>query len=322
MAVQKIKLITDITLELTGDERLYMVSAKQGDKQTRYVRITLTNNGKVFMIPTGYILIANIKKPDKHFCYNECKVEDNKVLVELTNQALAAAGTAHCDIEIRDEQNTYVLSSQAFTIEIEETNRNDAAIESCNEITVLEEKVQRYIDNIIQTKQEFLSTEAAMKIAEEARASAEDERNNSEAQRRRSEKERETSEAARQQRFQTLQEAEEGRASAEVGRNNAEAQRKKSEKERETSETARTKAEVDRNDSEVQRKKNENERETSEAVRQQQLQTMQEAAEAAKAAAAACQDIEKGINSMSDVATGKKYTIGVEDGLVFLEETT
>ena len=140
MAMQ---LITDITLELTGDERLYMASAKQGDKRTRFIRIALTNNGKVFTIPTGYIVIANIKKPDKHFCYNECTVTENKVMVELTNQALAAAGTAHCDIEIRDAQNVYVLSSQAFTIEIEETNRNDAAIESCNEITALEKKVQQ-----------------------------------------------------------------------------------------------------------------------------------------------------------------------------------
>ena len=148
MAMQ---LITDITLELTGDERLYMASAKQGDKRTRFIRIALTNNGKVFTIPTGYIVIANIKKPDKHFCYNECTVTENKVMVELTNQALAAAGTAHCDIEIRDAQNVYVLSSQAFTIEIEETNRNDAAIESCNEITALEKKVQQYIDNIVST---------------------------------------------------------------------------------------------------------------------------------------------------------------------------
>lgn len=45
-------------------------------------------------------------------------------------------------------------------------------------------------------------------------------------------------------------------------------------------------------------------------------------AAAAKAAAEACQDIEKGINSMSDPVTGKTYTIGVEAGLVYLEETT
>ncbi len=60
-ATMAMQLITDITLELTGDERLYMASAKQGDKRTRFIRIALTNNGKVFTIPTGYIVIANIK---------------------------------------------------------------------------------------------------------------------------------------------------------------------------------------------------------------------------------------------------------------------
>ena len=210
----EMQLITDITLELTGDERLYMASAKQGDKRTRFIRIALTNNGKVFTIPTGYIVIANIKKPDKHFCYNECTVTDNKVMVELTNQALAAAGTAHCDIEIRDAQNVYVLSSQAFTIEIEETNRNDAAIESCNEITALEKKVQQYIDNIASTKNDILNVEAAMKVAEAARASAEVDRAsaevdriNAEARRKKSEQDRETAETARQQQLQNMQEA-------------------------------------------------------------------------------------------------------------------
>lgn len=201
------ELITDITLELTGDERLYMVSAKQGDKQTRFIRIALTKGGEAFTIPTGYIAIANIKKPDKHFCYNECNIVDNKVMVELTNQTLAAAGTAHCDIEIRDSQNVYVLSSQAFTIEIEKSYRNDAAIVSSNEITALEKKVQQYIDNIVQTKEDILSVEAAMKAAEAARASAEVDRINAEARRIKSEKERETAETARQQQLQIMQEA-------------------------------------------------------------------------------------------------------------------
>lgn len=41
---------------------------------------------------------------------------------------------------------------------------------------------------------------------------------------------------------------------------------------------------------------------------------------AANAAAAACQKLEKGINSMSDAATGKTYTIGVNAGKIYLEE--
>lgn len=51
-------------------------------------------------------------------------------------------------------------------------------------------------------------------------------------------------------------------------------------------------------------------------------QSAQQQAAAAQAGAAACKDIQKGINSMSDSVTGKKYTIGVEAGLVYLEETT
>lgn len=207
MDTEETKLISDISLELTGEELPYMVTAKQGDKRSRYIRVKLTDNGKEFTIPTGYILIANIKKPDRHFCYNECSLEENRVIVELTNQTLAAAGTAHCDIEIRDSDNNYVLSTQSFTIEIEPSNRNEAAIESCNEITALENKVQEYIDNIVATKQDILTIEAAMKAAESARASAEVDRINAESKRNKSEKERESAETARQQQLVIMQEA-------------------------------------------------------------------------------------------------------------------
>lgn len=44
------------------------------------------------------------------------------------------------------------------------------------------------------------------------------------------------------------------------------------------------------------------------------------AATAAQAGAKACEKMEHGINSMSDQATGKVYTIGVEAGKVYLQE--
>lgn len=40
----------------------------------------------------------------------------------------------------------------------------------------------------------------------------------------------------------------------------------------------------------------------------------------AQAAAQACQNLEAGINSMSDAATGKVYTIGVYAGKIYLQE--
>lgn len=140
----EMKLITDITLELTGETKRYEVVAKQGDKATRFIRITLKNNGQDFEIPAGMKVIANIQKPDRKCCYNTCSYSGNKVTMELTNQALAVAGTAECDIEIRDANDEVVLSSQAFTIEIEKSMRDENAIRSSNEFTQLEQDVREY----------------------------------------------------------------------------------------------------------------------------------------------------------------------------------
>lgn len=140
----EMKLITDIALELTGETKRYEVVAKQGDKATRFVRITLKNNGQDFEIPAGMKVIANIQKPDKKCCYNTCSYSGSTVTMELTNQALAVAGTAECDIEIRDANDEVVLSSQAFTIEIEKSMRDENAIRSSNEFTQLEQDVREY----------------------------------------------------------------------------------------------------------------------------------------------------------------------------------
>lgn len=201
------KMVTDITIDLYGEEQQYMVSAKQGDKATRYVRIKLMNNGTEFQIPDDVTLIANIQKPDGKFCYNECEEEDNRVMVQLTNQALTAAGTAHCDIEMRSHSGEMILSSAAFTVEIERSMRNEAAILSCNEMTVLDNKVQEYIDRMMATRQQVLNTEAAFKIAESARAKAEAERIAKENIRESNEEQRVAAEQQRQQQLQRMQDA-------------------------------------------------------------------------------------------------------------------
>lgn len=201
------RMITDIQIDLYGEEQLYLVSAKQGDRQTRYIRVQLMNNGNEFSIPEEVTLIANIQKPDGHFCYNECANEENRVMVELTNQALAAAGTAHCDIEMRSKSGELILSSASFTIEIEKSMRNEDAILSCNEMTVLDKKIQTYIDRMMATRQQILDTETAFRVAETARAQAEAERILQEDVRRQSEEQRKANETTRQQQLTRMQEA-------------------------------------------------------------------------------------------------------------------
>lgn len=127
------------------------------------------------------------------------EIKNTYVMVELTNQALAAAGTAYCDIEIRRAGNSEILSSASFTIEIEESMRDESAILSCNEISALDKKVQSYIDDLLRVKAQVLNTEEAFTIAESARARAESERINNEYERVQAEKERRAAEVTRQQ---------------------------------------------------------------------------------------------------------------------------
>lgn len=258
----ELKNITDVELYFNGEEKKFTVSAKQGDKATRYVRVTiLQEDDTKYKIPDGYIAIVNIQKPDRHFCYNECAIQDNKVIIQLTNQALAAAGTAHADVEIRNAANALVLSTQSFEIEIEKSQRDDSAILSSNEMTALEDRVQKYIDDLIKTKEEVLKVEEAVKIAEEARKQAETDRVNAES-------DRQAKETARQQAESDRQAKETARQQAESDRQTNEAARQQAESNRQGNEAARQQTESDRQENEAARQQMESDRRTKELLRQ------------------------------------------------------
>ena len=266
----ELKEITEISLKLRDEEINYLVSAKQGDRATRYVYAKIQNDdGTEYTIPDNCIAIVNIKKPDKHFCYNECKIENNRVIIELTKQALAAAGTAHADIELRNEQNALILSTQSFGIEIEQSMRNENAILSSNEMTALEKKVQKYIDDLIETKKEALEVAEAVRIAEEARKQAESSRATEESQRQTAESNRQANETERQQAEDGRQANETERQQAEDGRQANETERQQAEDGRQAKEAARQQAEDDRQAKEAARQQTEDGRQAKEAARQQ-----------------------------------------------------
>lgn len=170
------KLITRINIEMSGDTKRYLVSAKQGDKATRYIIAKLLNDGVEYTIPAGARVAFNAKKPDGKHIYNTCSYSGSEVTVELTNQTLAAAGTAYCDIEVRTSDDTQLITSASFTIEIEESMRSDDAILSANEFTELEDRIAGHIKNINDTEAAVKEAEAARVKAENARVKAENRR--------------------------------------------------------------------------------------------------------------------------------------------------
>lgn len=168
------KMVTNITMEMSGDIKKYMVSAVQGDRATRCVLVKLVNNGEPYMIPDGARVIVNIKKPDGKFVYNKCTYSGNEVTIDLTSQALAASGTAYCNVEIRTADDTQIITSATFEIEIETTQRSDSAIESSNEFTAIEVKINDLIEKISDTNSAAVKAEQQRNQNEESRAEAEE----------------------------------------------------------------------------------------------------------------------------------------------------
>lgn len=98
------KLTTNINLEMSGDTKRYLVSAKQGDKATRFIVARLLNNGEPYTIPTGARAVINITKPDGKHVYNTtaCKEVTERAEDALQNQEQLEA-TLNTATQIRQD---------------------------------------------------------------------------------------------------------------------------------------------------------------------------------------------------------------------------
>lgn len=193
------KMTTKINLEMSGDTKKYMASAIQGDRATRYIVAKLMNNGEPYTIPDDACVNVNIAKPDGKYVYNTCEHSGAEVTIQLTSQALAAAGTAVCDIEVRSANDLQIITSASFELSIERTQRNDKAIESSNEFTAIEVKVNEAIKKVTDTETAINEAESERQQSEQTRVSAEKERVEAEDSRKKLIKQWEQNEEERQQ---------------------------------------------------------------------------------------------------------------------------
>lgn len=121
----------NITLDLSKQTPMQYVYAKQGDNESRYVRVTLTDNGTVY-IPAGVQANFRARKPDGTMIYNPTVInEDGTLTLELTGQTLAAAGTVLADVCLCGNDSE-ILSSASFAISVEVQPYGEEA-ESSNE---------------------------------------------------------------------------------------------------------------------------------------------------------------------------------------------
>lgn len=114
------------------------IDAKQHDLKSRFLKIKLFNEAKEFNVNDRDLAFKFFaRKPDGTEVFNNCTVENNFVVIELTSQTLAVAGKVKAELMICGRANGEVLTTKPFIINVIESINSQSAIESTNEYSVI-----------------------------------------------------------------------------------------------------------------------------------------------------------------------------------------
>lgn len=164
-----IQVITNIDVDFYN-KKYILINAKQYDKNSRFLSVTCYNHGALFPInKEKHSVYIRYRKADEHGVFNACQINNEKIIVELTEQMLATEGICYADLVIVEGGNaivdtntgkiieidgTSILSTMTFCIDVSETAIENSNIESSNEFSALNDTLGRYeasYENVIQT---------------------------------------------------------------------------------------------------------------------------------------------------------------------------
>lgn len=90
----------DIVLDVSKKNKLKTVISKQGDADSRYIDVAITDNGVAFPIPENAVVTFNVQRPDGLTKAIKTELIDNKVRLPLTKWVLETEGYADCEVSI------------------------------------------------------------------------------------------------------------------------------------------------------------------------------------------------------------------------------
>lgn len=225
-------IIKEIEVDVSQLNRFAAIVAKQYDKQSRFLKVTLLDSGERIKVESASTAVINARREDEVAKTFEGTVNaDGTVTVPLTYWMLQLDGTVKCDISIITANKT-VLSTTLFELEVQEAAApDDSEIEKDDDYGIL---IQ-----LIADVQAIKDAEAKRVTAENGRVSAEKSRVSAENSRVNAEDARVKAEQARVSAEKSRVDVESKRVTAEKGRVDAESKRV-------AAETARVQAETKR----------------------------------------------------------------------------
>lgn len=158
-----------LSLDFGRDTHPITVFAKQNDKNTRFLEITPLNCGQAYALEDGITPRLQLTKADGHTVLNDATVENGVIVVELTPQALAAAGVAVAEIGLY--KGEALLSSQIFYIDVERAAFDKDAPESSDEFNALTAALAEV--NTVAERAATIASEIANEAADNANGAAE-----------------------------------------------------------------------------------------------------------------------------------------------------
>ena len=160
------EIIKPIDVDVAKENTYVYILAKQNDAASRYLQITMLNEGEPVDITGATSAVLTAVKSDKTVTMTQGSISGGKVTVELTNQTLALDGPVTCFLSVN--AGSSVLSTLDFTVEVEPTNVDDDKIVSSDEYTAFAEALAA-IGNVNELKNDV---ESAVEDAQAAVASA------------------------------------------------------------------------------------------------------------------------------------------------------
>lgn len=158
-----------LSLDFGRDTHPIAVFAKQNDTKTRFLEITPLNCGQAYAIDGGVTPRLQLTKADGHTVLNDATVENGVIVVELTPQALAAAGVAVAEIGLY--KGEALLSSQIFYIDVERAAFDKDAPASSDEFNALTAALAEV--NTVAERAATIASEIANEAADNANGAAE-----------------------------------------------------------------------------------------------------------------------------------------------------
>lgn len=140
-----------ISLDIHEPHSNVCLDVKRGDTNRKII-ISLTDGGFPYKISEECTAVLTGKKPDNKIVYNDCAIENNAIIYELTQQASLVPGLVKCEVKLYGADGK-LITSPKFSIIVDDTVYNEGdEIESEDEITYLTSLIRETADAIRDAK--------------------------------------------------------------------------------------------------------------------------------------------------------------------------